>query len=147
MSERTDVLLKPHFDGVYNALTAGSDPITAFPIGKAERPKTSAGKFEKPPYAILSIFPGGEQDGPINDSQADAVIRFRIAAAGKSSNEALQVSDACTKRMHRENITIANRKVRSVKKLTSNSGQDRDDDVATPLFFEVYIWEVDTVPA
>jgi hypothetical protein len=145
--QRTDVLVGPVLQGVYDALTTGASAITAFVVGRGERPKDSTGKHILPPYAVMFMFPGGDQDGPLNDSMADAVFRVRIAGAGKTSTEALNVSDACTKRMHKENIKITGRKVRRVTKLTSNDGEDRDDDVATPLFFHNTIWEIDTTPA
>ena len=139
-TDRTPVLIKPIFDGVVASL----DAITQFVIGKNERPKTASGKFILPPYAVLSVFPGGSQDGPLSDSQVDVTIRFRVLSVGKSSNESLVVSDLCATRMKPSLITIAGRTVRSISRSTGSSGQDRDDDVATPLFFQTEIYEVDT---
>lgn len=144
MTQRTDVLIKPVTDGVLNALTAGPQAITAFPIAVGGRPKDATGKLILPPYAYFELFPGGEMDGPLSDSQADMEFRIRIVGVGKSADEAHNVSDACTKRMHKEYISIAGRKVRTVRRVTSNAGDERDDDTATPLYFHVVIWEIDT---
>lgn len=139
-SDRTTVLMKPIYDGVWDSL----DVITQFEIGRNERPKDSTGKFLNPPYAVLSIFPGGDQDGPLSDSQVDVTIRFRVLAVGKTASEALVVSDFCAARMKPSLITITGRTVRRISKLSATSGMDRDDDVATPLFFDIQLYDVDT---
>lgn len=133
--------MKPIFDGVWDAL----DAITQFETGRNERPK-SGNELLNPPYAVLSIIPGGDQDGPLSDSQVDVTIRFRVIAAGKSHSEALVVSDMCAAEMKPSKITITGRTVRRISKVAASSGADRDDDVATPIFFDIQIYEVDTVP-
>ena len=140
MGDRTTVLMKPIFDGVYASL----DAIAQFETGRNERPKTTTGKFIDPPYAVLSIFPGGVQDGPLSDSQVDVTVRFRVAAVGKSESEALVVADMCAARMKPSLVTVSGRTVRRISKLSASSGSSRDDDVATPLFFSIEIYDVDT---
>ena len=140
---RTDVLAYDHYIGVFDTLKV----ITQFEIGEGERPKGVTNEFLDPPYAVLFLLPGGDQEGPISDSQADVVLRFQVTAVGKSQREAISVLDYCAKRMHKAYITVTGRKVRNLLKVLASNGVRRDDDVATPVFYCFQQWELDTTPA
>ena len=147
---RTVVNKSEHLTAI---LTHLQSSITAFPIGDGIRPVVESAnpdlddKHEDPPYAILFLRPGGIQDGPISDSQADVRLAFQITEVGKTQTEALVVTDTCAQYMDPSLFTIPNRKIRDISKSVASDGAQRDDDVPTPVYYSFEVYDVDTVPA
>lgn len=138
----TDILVHPHYTGVLENL----QKITQFRIGEGERPR-AGNVFLDPPYAVLYVLTGGDLDGPLSDTQADATIRFQITAVGRSEPEALAVQDICTARMKKANVTVTDRRVRRLWRSAGSNGVRRDDDLPTPLFYCYQQWDLETTPA
>jgi hypothetical protein len=139
---RTTVSIEDHKDGILNALYAAG---LAFPIGDHEV-RLRGGLEVNPPYAILFLLTGGEQDGPINDSVADVGIRFQITGVGKTVVEAMRVIDQTRSVIKEENITITGRRVRRVIPISASSGAQRDDALPKPVFYCYDVWTLDTTP-
>jgi hypothetical protein len=139
---RTTIFLEKHAAGVLTALAAAP-----FPIGDGVAPRGLNKQELDPPYAVLYQIPGGLFDGPISDSQADAVLVYQITANGLTRQQAAVVLDICRDLMKRENIIVAGRKVRDVRLSVPSSGIMRDDDLANPLFYGYDRYEMDTTPA
>lgn len=140
---RTTVSLEDHKDGILNALNAGG---LGFPIGDHTDP-LRGGLEVNPPYAILFLITGGEQDGPLSDTAADVALRFQITGVGKTAVEALRVIDQTRAVMKAENITVSGRRVRRLVTVTASSGVQRDDAVPTPVFYGYDVWSLETTPA
>lgn len=147
---RTVINRSELIEGVLSALQTN---ISSFKIGDGIRPVIESvdpdkdRKYYDPPYAVLHLRPGGDLDGPLTDSQADAVFSVQITAVGNTQIEALRVQDTCAKYMDRSYITIPNRKIRTIKKDFASNGTERDDDVPTPVYYSFEIYDIDTTPA
>lgn len=144
-SDRTHPIILDHLDGILAALNV---PPLPFVVEEWFRPQDTGRKFEDPPFALVRIFPStGQLEGPIADSQADIILRFQILGVGHSQRQAINVTDLCRPRMQRRLIPIPARRVQDVRYMVVSGGISRDDDLPTPFFYNMDLYELLTTPA
>lgn len=139
---RTTTLLEDHTQALLTTLA----PIP-LPVGDGVAPRDADESEIDPPYVVLYSLPGGQFDGPLNDSQADVTLVYQITSVGLTRQQAQVAIDVCRVLMKRNNVTVPNRRVRDLRHLTPNSGVIRDDDLPNPLFYGYDRYELDTTPS
>lgn len=146
MSDRTYPVVLDHINGVIDAIRGGAFPVE-FPVQEWRRPVDSNEKYIDPPYVLVRPMAGAAQfDGPINDTQVDVIIRIQILSVGATQGQALRVADKVRPRMQRSLITIPYRRVMDLRLMVVTGGISRDDDLPTPFFYSVDIYELHTTP-
>ncbi len=139
---RTTTILEDHTQALLDTLDPA--PIS---VGDGVAPRNPDKSEKDPPYVVLYSLPGGQFDGPLNDSQADVSLIYQITAVGTTRQQAQVAIDVCRALMKRNNVTVPNRRVRDLRHLTPNSGVIRDDDLPNPLFYGYDRYELDTTPS
>lgn len=138
-----DVVLYDHIKAVIDAV---NDNVP-FPVGDWERPKDVDERFIDPPYALVRLFPStGQFEGDLTHFQKDIIMRIQVMAAGFVQLQCLEIQDLCRQQMYRDNITIPNRYIQSLKMMVTSGGISRDDDLPTPLLFSYDVFELRTTP-
>lgn len=148
MKDRTPVFIVDHIQAVIDHLESVLSILSyPVPIGFGERPVSVSKAFVDPPYLIVTYLPGGFTQGPLDDTQADIVLRVLLVSNGNTAHEASVLRDICHGEMQASNLTVTNRKVRDVRVEGFTDGIFRDDDVPTPIFYTRQVYLMDTVPA
>ena len=146
MSDRTYPVILDHVNGVIDAIKGGAFPLE-FLVEEWRRPVDPNERYIDPPYALVRPMPSAAQfTGPIDDTQADIILRIQVLAVGDTQSQALRVGDLCRARMQRRFITIPYRRVMDVRFMVTTGGLSRDDDLPTPTFYSADIYELQTTP-
>lgn len=142
---RTYPLIWPHLEAVRSYL----DTQMSFPVTHWRAPVNATTEADiDPPYAMIRIFPSAEQfDGPLDDSQADIIVRFQIQGIGIIEEQALKILDEIRPHMQRGNFTIANRHVQDVRLMVVTGGVSRDDDIPSSILYAQDLYLIQTTPA
>lgn len=144
-ADRTHPIILDHLDAVIAALNV---PPLSFRVEEWFRPQDTGRKFEDPPFALVRIYPStGQLEGPLDDTQVDIVVRFQILGVGHSQRQAINVTDICRPRMQRRLVTVPNRRTQDVRYMVVSGGVARDDDLPTPFFYNMDLYELLTTPA
>lgn len=145
-SDRTHPIIVDHLDAIMAALLA--PPSLPWSVDEWFRPQDTGRKFEDPPFALVRIYPStGQLEGPLNDTQVDINMRFQILGVGNTQRQAIGVTDLCKPRLQRRLITVANRRTQDVRYMVVSGGISRDDDLPTPFFYNMDLYELLTTPA
>lgn len=146
---RTYPVILDHLDAVVACLKGGGeDTDLEFPVDYWERPKVGTEIYGDPPFALVRPMPSaGQFMGPISDTQVDIILRVQVLATGTFERQAIRIGDKCRARMQKELITIPNRRVMDVRLMTVTGGLTRDDDLPTPFFYSIDVFELQTTPA
>ncbi len=139
---RTTVLLEDHTQALLAALNT-----TTLVVGDGEAPRNVDKSEIPPPYIVLYPLVGGDQSGPLSDSQVDVILPYQITAVGTTRQQAQVALDIARDVMKKENITIPNRSVMDLRLLNPISGHIRDDDLPNPLHYGYDRYELETTPA
>lgn len=158
---RTPSLMRPHIEGILNALEDTVIPTQGltlkamgYPVGEWIRPREDDSLDEeylrlvKPPFVNARIFPSaGDFEGPINDSQADVKVRVQVQTVAISSIQAVQVHDFTREILaNKANVTVTGRRVQNLKLMVVSGGVSRDNDINPPVFYDFDIYELWTTP-
>lgn len=146
MSDRTYPVVLDHVNGVIDAIRGGAFPVE-FPVQEWRRPVDSNEKYIDPPYCLVRPMAAAAQfGGPITDTQTDVILRIQVLAVGNTQSQALLIADLVRPRMQRRYIIIPYRRVMDVRLMVVTGGLSRDDDLPTPFFYSVDIYELQTTP-
>lgn len=147
---RTVVRVEP----IVASITGYLDDECAFPVVRWTRPQDPNEKYIDPPYASTRIYPSAEEfGGPLSDSQADVNVRFQVLGIGKTSSQALVVLDIVRVAMHADlrasglRTIVADRVIRNIKLMVAHGGEVRENDLPTPWFYAMDLYEINTTPA
>lgn len=143
---RTYPLIWDHLNAVVTYL----DSQLVFPISHWEAPTDDADgeKYHDPPYAMVRLFPSAEEfDGPLDDSQADIILRLQIMGVGENDEQALRILDTIRPLMQRRNITIPNRFVMDLRLMVTAGGVSRENAIPSPLLYAQDLYLLQTTPS
>lgn len=142
---RTHPVILDHLKGLRAGITAAG---FNFPIEQYRRPQDGDSQYVDPPFLVLRVFPSADQsDGPLDDSDADVMLRFQTMGVGDTEDQAINVTDRCRAVMQKENMTITGRRVMDIRLMVVSGGTHRDDDLPTPFYYNHDIWEIRTTPS
>lgn len=146
MPTRTYPVIDDHVEAVRAYLDS---QLNDWPVVHWWRPIVDATeKYISPPYVMTRVFPSAaEMEGPLNDSQADVIVRIQIMAVGEIERQPQIMLDIVRPHMQRRNFTIPNRFVMDVGLMVASGGTTRDDDLPTPYFYAHDLYELRTTPA
>lgn len=144
IADQTRPVIKDHFDAVLSVLESG---MGTTPVGEWQRPEDLDNRFDDPPYLLVRIFPSADQfDGPLNDTQADIIVRIEVIGVGNTQGQALNITDRARQLMQPSSLSIPNRYVQSLTFMVVSGGISRDDDLPIPFHDSVDLWELQTTP-
>jgi len=148
MKDRLPVLITDHVMAIVDYLDTYLGTLAhPVPVGFGERPVAADKSFEEPPYAMVTVWGGGQTSGPLDDTQADIILPIMIVSNGNTAHEASVLRDIIHAQMQASNFAVANRKVRDVRTQGVTDGIFRDDDVPTPIHYTRQVYLMDTTPA
>lgn len=113
---------------------------TAVPVGDHTGDGLAA------PFVVVYRLAGGSLDGPIDDTQADAVIPYQVTCVGRDAAEAEYVADQVRARMLEQPLTVTDRTVLNVELSAAATPITRDDDIDPPVFYTSDRFDIDTTP-
>lgn len=146
---RTQFFISDHINSVVDHMTTYLKTLDyEVPVGFGERPVGSDKKHLPPPYLVVSFMSGGSNNGPISDSEADVLLRILLLATGNTAKEATVLHDITHNQMIvKENFSINNRILRTIRTESPSDGIYRDDDDPSPIFYTRHIYLLDTTPS
>lgn len=146
---RTVVLVLGHIAPLIEYL----DNACSFPVVEWTRPEGPNERYVDPPFASVRPYPSAEEfAGPIADSQADINLRIQILGTGRTVSQALMVTDIVRQHMFADLRTsglreiVEDRVVLNIKHMVVHGGVSRENDLPTPWFYSMDLYELMTTP-
>lgn len=124
----------PHAAAILESLadlTMASQPL---PSGDGVAPKSPDGR-PVAPCTVLYLRPGGSLTGSLGQVDTEGEMRFQVTCVGRTAAEARVVADKVATRLTTDDLTVDDRWIARVRRVSPASQTQRDDDLTPPLFY------------